>query len=487
MEEGGTLAYDASEKKGHKNKASSRVCVCNDVIFAILFLAYFVVMAVFSVAYGKEGLEDAFEAKEVVEDAFEDQLKNTTGSTAFFSTTLALSGIGIAIGVAWSLAMAFMAAWFINAALIFSIILCFTTGAVLSMELYDDWGDQTWFWLPGLAFGLMGIGLIIYMCMVQSRIAFASANLRVAAKGIISCWGVYVIAIGAAGVQILWFAMWLAATYGCATHYGLDASTTGLLFIPQLIGYFWGMFIIKGLVVVTVAGAISRWWSEPSDSSMRTIGALAQACTSNFGSVAFGSLFTAVLETFYVILRSIASSAARSGNCLLACLAGCCACMLKMVEEVVEYFNKWAFTYVGIENLGFCTAGSRVLRLFKDRGWDAIINDQLTGNVFLLGSFTSALLCYFAGYQFGKGDEFSSTENSQWILGSLGLLIGWATAHVIFAAMSGALNAVFVLFCEHPEVLRREHPEEFETLEAAWIKMYPDEYRAAEKDALNNA
>ena len=41
---------------------------------------------------------------------------------------------------------------------------------------------------------------------------------------------------GAAGVQILWFAMWLAATYGCATHFALTASTTGLIFIPQLIG-----------------------------------------------------------------------------------------------------------------------------------------------------------------------------------------------------------------------------------------------------------
>ena len=39
--------------------------------------------------------------------------------------------------------------------------------------------------------------MMVYMCMVQNRIAFASANLRVAAAGIISSWGVYVTAIGA--------------------------------------------------------------------------------------------------------------------------------------------------------------------------------------------------------------------------------------------------------------------------------------------------
>ena len=48
----------------------------------------------------------------------------------------------------------------------------------------------------------------------------------------------------------------------------------------------------------------------------------------------------------------------------------------------------------------------------------------------------------------GKSSDFSQTKDSQWILGSLGMLIGWATSHVIFAAMSGALNAVFVLFAD---------------------------------------
>ena len=188
-------------------------------------------MAVFAFAYGKEGLEEAFKSTnpEHVIDS----------NAAFFNAIIALGGIGIGIGIAWSLAMAFMASWFINLALAFTIVLCFTTGGLLSWQLSEAGSASvggsyaaTWFWVPAVGFGLMGLGLMFYMCMVQKRIAFASANLRVAAKGIISCWGVYVTAVMAAGVQVMWFALWLTATYGVTNHFKLEARVLGTAALP---------------------------------------------------------------------------------------------------------------------------------------------------------------------------------------------------------------------------------------------------------------
>lgn len=76
----------------------------------------------------------------------------------------------------------------------------------------------------------------------------------------------------------------------------------------------------------------------------------------------------------------------------------------------MEYFNRWAFVYVGIYgyvfakrsrhvhflviltspcaltlsggiSYKFTQAGKAVFQLFNQRGWDAIINDDLIGNV----------------------------------------------------------------------------------------------------------
>ena len=78
-------------------------------------------------------------------------------------------------------------------------------------------------------------------------------------------------------------------------------------------------FVLKGIVLVTVAGSLSRWWSNTAGSNSHTLSSFARACTSHFGSVAFGSLLTAILETIAFIFRSMASAAAKSGNCCVAC------------------------------------------------------------------------------------------------------------------------------------------------------------------------
>ena len=68
-------------------------------------------------------------------------------------------------------------------------------------------------------------------------------------------------------------------------------------------------------------------------------------------------------------------------------------CILQCIESLIEYFNKWAFTYVGIYGYKFTTAGKAVITLFKQRGFDAIINDDLIGNVLSLAAIVVGLIC----------------------------------------------------------------------------------------------
>ena len=69
------------------------------------------------------------------------------------------------------------------------------------------------------------------------------------------------------------------------------------------------------------------------------------------------------------------------GNDLLLCLV---ECLLNCLEGIVEYFNKWAYIYVGLYGYGYVEAGKNVMRLFKSRGWDVIITDDLVSNTLLM-------------------------------------------------------------------------------------------------------
>ena len=56
-----------------------------------------------------------------------------------------------------------------------------------------------------------------------------------------------------------------------------------------------------------------------------------------------------------------------------------------------------AFVYVGVYGHSFAKAGKAVFSLFSDRGWTAIINDDLIENALSICSVGVGLLCAAVG------------------------------------------------------------------------------------------
>lgn len=112
---------------------------------------------------------------------------------------------------------------------------------------------------------------------------------------------------------------------------------------------------------------------------------LCSSCTSSLGSICFGSLLVAFIQA----LRTLANSAQNDseGNNCLVCIA---QCILSILESILEYFNKWAFIYVGLYGYGYIEAGRNVMQLFQNRGWEAIIADDLVSNCLALSSLLVA-------------------------------------------------------------------------------------------------
>lgn len=50
--------------------------------------------------------------------------------------------------------------------------------------------------------------------------------------------------------------------------------------------------------------------------------------------------------------------------------------------------------YVGLYGFGYCEAGKNVIQLFKDRGWEAVIADDIVGGVLgMLSLFVGLITC----------------------------------------------------------------------------------------------
>jgi hypothetical protein len=80
--------------------------------------------------------------------------------------------------------------------------------------------------------------------------------------------------------------------------------------------------------------------------------------------------------------RALVNAMRSEDNSILLCIADC---ILGCLEGLVEYFNMWAYVYVGLYGYPYLKAGKSVMELFHNRGWDAVIADNLvSGALFMI-------------------------------------------------------------------------------------------------------
>ena len=160
-------------------------------------------------------------------------------------------------------------------------------------------------------------------------------------------------------------------------------------FFLLLLSFYFTTQVLQNSVHVTVAGTVGTWWYSPEDASCccssAIIGSMVRTMTTSFGSICFGSLIVAILQA----VRTLVNVLRTEDNSILLCLADC---ILSCLESIVQYFNKWAYVYVGLYGYSYLQAGKNVMTLFKNRGWDAIVADDLVSNTLFLVSLVVGLV-----------------------------------------------------------------------------------------------
>eukprot|EP00957_Ditylum_brightwellii_P088040 6706369-Ditylum_brightwellii.AAC.1 len=171
--------------------------------------------------------------------------------------------------------------------------------------------------------------------------------------------GLAVIAFFYLIVAFVWSVWWIAAAGGSLQYYG------GWIVFLFLISFYWVHQVIQNTVHVTSAGVIGTWWFVPSEASRCCSPAVkdsfVRATTFSFGSICLGSLIVAIIQA----LRALNNMTKEQDECnFLHCIIDC---ILGCLESIIEYFNKWAYVYVGLYGYSYIDAGKNVMRLFQNK------------------------------------------------------------------------------------------------------------------------
>lgn len=71
-----------------------------------------------------------------------------------------------------------------------------------------------------------------------------------------------------------------------------------------------------------------------------TLKSAKRAMTTSFGSICYGSLIIALIQTLRAIVRNAAEQARSEGNLFALFCLYCLECLISIIESIAEYFNK---------------------------------------------------------------------------------------------------------------------------------------------------
>lgn len=352
-----------------------------------------------------------------------------------------------------------------------------------------------------------------YAMRVWHKVPFATANVQTALAAIQDNHGLWIIAYLVTIKSYVWIVLWYCAVVQLS-DYGEDwifhctapevddgdaiCTTTTLgkfTGFGMLLSLFWTSQVISNIFHTTIAGVVGTWWFDPAEArsaSSRGSGGFCGFCGCNpaivnswirsgchsLGSIAFGSLLVGILKVLQLVVRCGRSQ--RDQQRRMRGLQGTdfVFCLLQFVvdhlERLVEYINVWAYVYVGLYGYDYWTAGKQVAGLFKARGWDVIITDNLVERSLSLMSLLISLITGFVSMLLGF--VFLGLSGGIWAF-LFGFVLGGSSAQILFGVVTSAVNTVVVCFAESPNQLTQNghDPKHFRNLVEAYRQAYPND------------
>ncbi|KAF3338217.1 CTL-like protein [Carex littledalei] len=368
----------------------------------------------------------------------EDPSRHTETFWPFYG---AAAGIGLVVAWSW------LALLGRHAELMMRVSVHGLTTYLAVVSVFCFWAHH-FFW--GVGFAVGAALQFLYLLSVFDRFPFTMLVLQKSVKMVWSLpevvWVVYTFTV----VMLCWLVLW---SFGVAGIVALSIDVNGRwwLLVVFSVSLFWTGAVLCNTVHVIVSGMVFLVLlhggrgaaTMPPKPLLKT---LWHALTTNFGSICYGSLFTAAIRTVRWEIRGVRS---RIGNneCLLCCIDF----LFHLVETLVRFFNKYAYVLIAVHGKSFNRSARDAWELFQSTGVEALVAYDCSGAVLLMTV----------------------------VLG--GLIAGTGTVVVV----ESAVTSIYICFAEDPALIERWDLEFFGQLSEALHQRL--QYRSARaRQTFNN-
>ncbi|PNT16236.1 hypothetical protein POPTR_010G128100v4 [Populus trichocarpa] len=363
-------------------------------------------------------------------------------------------GVGTVLGWAWLLLLGFQA----NHMMKISVHILTTYLAVVSVLCF--WSEH---FLWGVTFAIGAALQFLYVISVIDRLPFTMLVLQKAVKMVWSLPEVMRVSYAFMLVMLLWMGLW---SFGAA---GVVASNINLngrwwLLVVLSLSLFWTGAVLCNTVHVIVSGMVflvlihggREAASMPPNSLMKS---LRYSVTKSFGSICYGSLFTAAIRTLRWEIRGLRSKIGKN-ECLLCCVDF----LFHLVETLVRFFNKYAYVQIAVHGKSFNRSARDAWELFQSTGVEALIAYDCSGAVLLMVTLLGGLI---TGTCSGVWTHIKWDDDRVTMVGSTAMLMGMVLVGLAMVVVESAVTSIYICYAEDPLLIHRWDAEFFNQLSEA--------------------
>ncbi|KAG2181360.1 hypothetical protein INT43_008943 [Umbelopsis isabellina] len=268
----------------------------------------------------------------------------------------------------------------------------------------------------------------------------------------------------------IWFSLVVIGVYEAYySSSGSNGALTGIM-VFLVFSFYWTSQVISYVCHVTISGIFASVYFLGDSVRSPVLGSARRALTTSFGSICFGGLLMAFMNMIRVM---ISISRAETNNALCSILLCFVQCIVNCIQGLLEWFNYYAFSGVAIYGRGFVESAKRTWTLIKDRGVEALINDNLINNVLFMGGLLVGVITSLFGFIYLAVAQpaFNSGGQVTPVIVMMCFIIGLSMFSSIATVISSGVATTFVCLAEDPDALRRTKPELWERIRQTWPRV----------------
>ncbi|PIA63565.1 hypothetical protein AQUCO_00201123v1 [Aquilegia coerulea] len=357
----------------------------------------------------------------------------------------AAAGVGTFLGGIWLSLLGSKA----NQMMKISVHILTTYLAVISVFCF--WGHQI---LWGVVFAIGATLQLLYVISVIERLPFTMLVLQKAVKLVWNLPEVMRVSYAFMCIMLLWMVIWSFGAAGIvAASMGdsVDDSLCWWLLVALSVSLFWTGAVLCNTVHVIASGMVflvlihggreaATMPSKPLVKSLR------HAVTTSFGSICYGSLFTAAIRMLRWEIRGLRSKIG-SNECLLCCVDF----LFHLVETLVRFFNKYAYVQIAVYGKSFNHSARDAWELFQSTGVEALVAYDCSGAVLLMGTILGGLI---TGTCSGLW-AWNKDRDRVVMVGFTAMLMGMILVGLAMVVVESAVTSIYICYAEDPLLIHR--------------------------------